>query len=103
MLSWVHFVATLALLPSLAIWLARKDAEREAKRAAQRREMTASARGSKCLNMALSKPNLRTHIRFPSPTRHRCARRNGDSLRVAADGGESKDSFTAYLAHVLYE
>jgi hypothetical protein len=44
MLSWVHFVATLALLPSLAIWLARKDAEREAKRAAQRQARDDSKR-----------------------------------------------------------
>ena len=37
LLIGVHMVVTLALLPSLATWLARKDEEREAKRAAQRK------------------------------------------------------------------
>jgi hypothetical protein len=44
MLSGVHTVVTLALLPSLASWLARKDAEREAKQTAQRNSRTTSAR-----------------------------------------------------------
>ena len=33
----VHMLVTLTLVPSLATWLARKDEEREAKRAAQRK------------------------------------------------------------------
>jgi len=44
LLSAVHTLATLALLPSLATWLARKDAEREAKRAAQRKARDDSKR-----------------------------------------------------------
>ena len=36
LLSAGHALVTLALLPSLAGWLARKDTERETKRAAQR-------------------------------------------------------------------
>jgi hypothetical protein len=44
MLSGAHFVITLALLPSLATWLARKDIEQEAKRAAQRKARDDSKR-----------------------------------------------------------
>jgi hypothetical protein len=36
MLSAAHFVVTLALVPSLATWLARKDAERQSRQEARR-------------------------------------------------------------------
>jgi|GEM_PF-6187248 uncharacterized BrkB/YihY/UPF0761 family membrane protein len=35
MLSVAHFIITLVFIPSIASWLARKDAEREAKRVQQ--------------------------------------------------------------------
>ena len=44
MLSGAHMVVTLALIPSLATWLARKDTEREAKQAAQRKSRAANKR-----------------------------------------------------------
>ena len=43
-LSAAHAVVTLALIPGLATWLARKDAERESKKAAQRNSRAASKR-----------------------------------------------------------
>jgi hypothetical protein len=36
LISGVHLLLTLALIPKLATWLARKDMEREARRASQR-------------------------------------------------------------------
>lgn len=41
MLSGAHALITLALIPGLAAWLARKDAEREAKQAARRNARSA--------------------------------------------------------------
>lgn len=38
MLSTAHILVTLVFIPSIAIWLVRKDAEREAKRATRKND-----------------------------------------------------------------
>jgi hypothetical protein len=44
MLSAAHFVVSLALVPSMATWLARKDAERQSRQEARRTARAASKR-----------------------------------------------------------